>query len=80
MRMIHLDSFWIGGGEMTDDELVVATTRDELVIMAGAINEALEAIEEWEFDSRLGVTSARARELRDRLKEVVKVADRPDLQ
>lgn len=78
MKILHPDSPWIGEEEVADDELVVATTRGELATMAGAINEALEAVEEWEFDTRLGVTPAQARELRDRLNEVLRAAYRPE--
>lgn len=76
MRKLCPDTQWIGEDEVGDDEWVVATTRDELTVLAGAINEALEAVEEWEFDTRLGVTPARARALRDRPSEVLRAAMR----
>jgi hypothetical protein len=78
MKILHPDSPWIGEEEVGDDELVVATTRAELATMAGAINEALEAVEEREFDTRLGVTPGQARALRDRLNEVLRTAYRPE--
>ena len=78
MRQLRPDTPWIGEDEIADDELVVATTRDELAVLAGAINEALEAVEEWEFDTRLGVTPEQARALRDRLNEVLRAAFRPE--
>lgn len=56
MRQFHPDATWMGEDEVVYDELVVATTRDDLAVPAGAINESLEAVAEWEFDTRLGVT------------------------
>lgn len=32
---------------MADDEIVAANTRNELIILARAINEALEVVESW---------------------------------
>jgi hypothetical protein len=78
MKILHPDSPWIGEEEVGDDELVIAATRDELAIMAGAINEALQAVEEWEFDTRLGATPDQARMLRDRLNEVLRATYRPE--
>lgn len=78
MKILHPESSWIGDVEVADDELVIATTRDELATMAGAINEALESVDEWEFDTRLGVTRDQARALRDRLGEVLRAAFRPE--
>ena len=45
--------------------------------LAGAINEALEAVDEWEFDTRLGALPDQARALRDRINEVLRAA-RPE--
>ncbi|MGN8246301.1 hypothetical protein ACTHAM_003440 [Cellulomonas soli] len=78
MRFLHPDSPWIGDEEVADDELVIATTRDELITLAGAINEALEAVDEWEFDTRLGVTPDQAKALRDRINDVLRSELRPE--
>lgn len=78
MKILHPDSPWIGDQEVADDELVIATTRDELATIAGAINEALEAVEEWEFDTRLGVMPDQARALRDRINGVLRAAFRAE--
>ncbi|MVA74984.1 hypothetical protein GC722_02920 [Auraticoccus sp. F435] len=77
MKILSHDSRWSGDDESADDTLIIATTREELATMAAAINEALEAVEEWEFGTRLGVTSDQARALRDGLSEVLRTAHRP---
>ncbi len=78
MRLLHPEDPWISDQEVSDDEVVLATTRDELATLAGAINEALEAVEEWEFDTRLGVTREQARVLRSQIGEVLRAAFRPE--
>lgn len=78
MKILHPDSPWIGDQEIADDELVIAATREELMTLAGAISEALEAVDEWEFGTRLGVTPDQARELRGRVNDVLRAAFRPE--
>ncbi|WP_407359101.1 hypothetical protein LTA6_001521 [Microbacterium sp. LTA6] len=78
MRMLRSDSARVGDSGVADDELVIATTRDELAALAGAINEALEAVEEWEFDTRLGITPDQARRLAARISDVLRDAFRPE--
>lgn len=78
MKILHPESSWVGDDQVAENELVIATTRDELAVLAGAINEALEAVEEWEFDTRVGATPDQARELRDRLNAVLKASFRPE--
>ena len=78
MKILHPDSPWIGEDEVADDEVVVAVTRVELTTLASAINEALEAVEDWEFETRLGVTPEQARTLRTRLSELLRESARPE--
>jgi hypothetical protein len=77
MKMLHPDTPWIGDEEVHEDELVIATTRDELVLLASSIGEALEAVEEWEFGTRLGAGPDEARVLRDRINDALRAAFRP---
>lgn len=42
-------------------------TKHELVILANALNETLEAIEPWEFSTRVGADSTEVEALRKRL-------------
>jgi len=45
----------------------VEASRDALVLMAACVNEALEAVNDWEFSIRLGFSSKEARSLREQL-------------
>lgn len=74
MRMLAPDVRSIGNEEIAPDELVIATTWNELSLLAGALNEALEAVEEWEFATRLGVTPDQARVLYERIDDVLRMA------
>ncbi len=78
MRILHPDSPWIGEYEVTDDELVLAVARADLAVLAGAVNEALELVESWEFETRLGVTPDQAKALRARLGELLRESSRPE--
>lgn len=68
----------MGDQEVADDEVVLAATRDELAALANAVNESIEAVEGWEFQTRLGVTLDDARALRSRIGELLREAFRAD--
>lgn len=55
----------------SDHDLVVAVTHDELRLLASSIGEALEAVEEWEFSTRLGFEVSAARTLRSEINDVL---------
>lgn len=50
--------------EHTQDWITVRLNSDETAILRGALNESLE-LEDWEFETRMGVTKERVRELLD---------------
>lgn len=52
-------------------EIVLYLTRSELLLLAGSVNEALEAVEDWEFSTRLGADKANARALRSELDNLI---------
>ena len=54
------------------DTAVVCISRFELQLLSSALGEALEAVEEWEFHTRLGATCAEAEELRTRIREILR--------
>jgi hypothetical protein len=47
----------------SSDQVLLVLTRQELALLVGSANEALEAVEDWEFDTRLGVTKDEARRI-----------------
>lgn len=49
----------------------VSMTRRELLLLANSVNEALEAVEDWEFSTRLGVPQDDARALLTELNRVI---------
>jgi hypothetical protein len=44
-------------------QIVLHVSRAELLLLAGSVNEAIEAVEDWEFSTRLGADKADARAL-----------------
>jgi hypothetical protein len=53
------------------DQIILHLTRAELLLLAGSVNEAIEAVEDWEFPTRLGVGKADARALRTELDDLI---------
>ena len=78
MKLLSSDSPWIGENEVGEGEVVLAATRDELVLLASSLNEALEAVEEWEFETRLGGSPDEARTLRSKIKDLLRETRRPE--
>jgi hypothetical protein len=58
------------------DEPLVRVSYDELRLMRARLGEALEAVEDWEFQTRLGYERSEARVLMDRLADVLLAAGR----
>jgi hypothetical protein len=57
--------------DIADETATVVITRDDALILLGAIGEALEAVEDWEFQTRTGYEKQDALTVRATLKEVV---------
>jgi hypothetical protein len=53
------------------DEIVLRVTRAELLLLAGSVNEAMEALEDWEFPIRIGAGVEDARVLRSELSALI---------
>jgi hypothetical protein len=53
------------------DQIVLHLTRAELLLLAGSVNEAIEAVEDWEFSTRLGADKADARALSVELGDLI---------
>ena len=53
------------------DQIVLHVTRAELLLLAGSVNEAMEAVDDWEFPIRLGADKDDARALRSELSGLI---------
>ena len=53
-----------------DARIVLALTPEEFGLLAGCVNEAIEAVEDWEFSTRLGAEKDDARRMRAELREL----------
>jgi hypothetical protein len=53
------------------DQIVLRVTRAELLLLAGSVNEAMEALEDWEFPIRIGADMEDARVLRSELSALI---------
>jgi len=42
--------------QQNQDGVQIRLTPDEIIAISNALNESLENIEEWEFETRMGVT------------------------
>lgn len=78
MRLLRPGSPRIGDEEIDDVEVVLAVTREELVLLGNSINEAWEAVEDWEFGTRHGGSPGRARTLHSKISDVLKASWRPE--
>jgi hypothetical protein len=62
-------------GELTHhdraDQIVLHLTRAELLLLAGSVNEAIDAVDDWEFPIRVGAEKAEARALRSELGDLI---------
>ena len=61
---------------MAKDKITVAFSPGEVAFLSNAINEALEAVDEWEFQTRTGETPKRAVEICAQLGEFLDEAKR----
>jgi len=42
-----------------NEQILLAVSRSELLLLAGSVGEAIEAVGDWEFSTRLGADKAR---------------------
>lgn len=52
-------------------------TETELNVLRNGLSEALEALEDWEFSTRMGVERDEARQVRDALRVAVRRMEEP---
>jgi hypothetical protein len=56
--------------DQSDAGIVLALTPGEFWLLAGCVNEAIEAVADWEFSTRLGAEKEDARRMRAELREL----------
>jgi hypothetical protein len=61
----------VGSTKTIEKKFAVSLSRDELEFLCGSINETLEAVEDWEFQTRTGETPQRAKEILAKLKRIL---------
>lgn len=49
----------------------IQLSKSDLIILANAINETQEALEDWEFSTRVGADPSDAESLRHEIKELL---------
>jgi hypothetical protein len=67
---------YMEANNITKDAITVVFSPEELTFLSNSINEALEAVEEWEFQTRTGETKKRAMEIQAQLREILDQAQR----
>ncbi len=70
--------FVLRGGLVRKKVVPVELSEHELVLLANAINEAMEAVDEREFQTRLGARREEADELHRKLSSILASLDGPD--
>ena len=56
--------------ERNDSGVVLQLSWQELYILHGSMRGALEALEDWEFEIRMGVSKQETRELLNQVSEI----------
>jgi len=57
--------------QVEGDGVTIRISKSELVILSNALNETREAIEDWEFETRVGASTVEAEGLRAELNAVL---------
>jgi hypothetical protein len=55
-----------------DEGITLSLTKEEFYTLANCVNETLEAVQDWEFSTRVGVDRSFAVELRSALGKVAR--------
>ncbi len=58
------------------NEINLTLSREELVLLGNSINEALELVDEWEFQTRTGESRKRAMEMLDNIRNILEEFDK----
>lgn len=78
MRLVDPQSENVDGVSVPADHVLLSASRDELRALGGATRETLEAVEGWEFATRLGVTREEMRSVGRDLGRIIQETRRPE--
>jgi len=53
-----------------DGTFTLQFTREEVAVLGNALNEALEALDDWEIETRMGCSKEAAEQLLDELGQI----------
>jgi hypothetical protein len=60
------------------NEITISFSPNELAFLSNAINEALEAVEDWEFQTRTGETRKGASDIQAQLRKLLDEAEQAE--
>ncbi len=78
MNIVDVPERWAERHGVDPHDVVVSVSREQLVGCANALGEALQAVDDWEFDTRVGLLPDDARSLRDQISDILRTTARPE--
>lgn len=72
MKLINPGEDFARENDTNHDDVVLVATSDQLRLLASSIRETLEAVEDWEFHTRVGVQPAELRALGSELQALLR--------
>lgn len=63
--------------KINKDKITLELSKDELGVLSNALNEVCNGIEVWEFDTRIGMSIEKARNILESLTSIYNEANPP---
>lgn len=61
--------------KISEDKIILEISKDELKVLSNALNEVCNSIEEWEFETRMGIYIEDAKIILESLNSIYKKAN-----